>query len=77
MDLPAKVLIHNELLGAKGTKGELVKISEGFYEVKLKFGERLHRVFLPISQTVIISRVPEEETATEELLIERGKADDF
>lgn len=60
MDLPADVLIHNALLGLKGSKGTLVMVSpHGFYEVKLKFGENLHKVLLPIGETVIIFRQPE------------------
>ncbi len=61
MELPAEVLIHNELLGLKGGRGRLLVIGpEGFYEVNLKFGEKLHRVLLPIAATVLISREPEE-----------------
>ncbi len=61
MELPAEVLIHNELLGLKGSRGRLLGIApEGYYEVNLKFGEKLHRVLLPIAATVLISREPEE-----------------
>ncbi len=60
MDLPAEVLLHNELLGIKGGKGSLIAVSaHGFYEVKIKFGEKIHRVFLPIASTVVIMRDPE------------------
>ncbi len=60
MDLPAEVLLHNALLGIKGGKGSLIAVSpQGFYEVKIKFGEHVHRVFLPIAETVVIIRDPE------------------
>ena len=62
MDLPNDILVHNETLGIKGGKGTLVAISpHGYYEVNLRFGERTHRVLLPIGTTVIISREPEAE----------------
>jgi hypothetical protein len=61
MELPAEVLIHNEILGVKGGKGTLIQISpEGFYEVNCMFGERLHRTLFPIESTVLIAREPEE-----------------
>ncbi len=62
MDLPAKVLIHNELLGIKGGKGTLVAVSpHGFYEAKCTFGGKTHRVLFPIQSTVLIFREPEAE----------------
>jgi hypothetical protein len=72
MELPAEVLIHNELLGVKGGKGTLLKItSEGYYEVNCQFGERLHRTFLPIPGTVLIFREPEPAVDAADLEIER------
>ena len=60
MDLPANVLIHNEILGLKNGKGVMVAVSDqGYYEVKLQFGENTHRVLLPIAATVIIFREAE------------------
>ncbi len=60
MDLPAEVLLHNELLGIKGGKGSLVAVSQnGYYEVKCLFGGNTHRVLLPIQNTVIIFQTPE------------------
>ncbi len=62
MDLPAKILIHNELLGIKGGKGTLVAVSpHGYYEAKCGFGGKTHRVLFPIQNTVIIFREPEQE----------------
>ncbi len=62
MDLPADILIHNQLLGIKGGKGTLVAISpNGYYEAKLGFGGKTHRVLFPIQNTVIIFREPEAE----------------
>ncbi len=62
MDLPAEILIHNQLLGIKGGKGTLVAVSpHGFYEAKCAFGGKTHRVLFPIQSTVIIFREPEPE----------------
>ena len=62
MDLPAKILIHNELLGIKGGKGTLVAISpHGYYEAKCGFGGKTHRVLFPIQSTVLIFSEPEAE----------------
>ncbi len=61
MELPAEVLIHNEQLGMKGSRGKLVAISsDGYYEANCSFGENVHRVLLPIRSTVLIARQPEE-----------------
>ncbi len=61
MELPVAVLIHNEVLGIKGTRGDLLNISpQGYYEVNLKFGEKIHRVLLPIALTVIIGHEPQD-----------------
>lgn len=66
MDLPADILIHNNLLGLKGGKGSLVAVSpHGFYEAKLTFGNNIHRVLLPIADTVIIFRQPEPQFVLE------------
>ncbi len=62
MDLPAEILIHNELLGIKGGKGTLVAVSpHGYYEAKCGFGGKTHRVLFPIQSTVVIFREPEPE----------------
>ena len=62
MEMPTEVMIHNEVLGLKGSKGTLFRISEeGYYEVNLKFGANEHRVLLPVSTTVLISQEPEPE----------------
>jgi hypothetical protein len=72
MELPAEVLIHNEILGVKGGKGTLLQVSsEGYYEVNCQFGERLHRTFLPIQGTVLICREPEPAATSADLEIER------
>jgi hypothetical protein len=50
MELPAEVLIHNSVLGMKGSPGTLLQVSpHGFYEANVRFGERVHRVLLPIA----------------------------
>ena len=66
MDLPAEVQIHNQLVGLKGGHGTLVAVSaEGYYEVKCPFGQSVHRVLLPIENTVIIFREAEVDYAAE------------
>lgn len=71
MELPAEVLIHNELLGIKGGKGTLLQVTtDGYYEVNCTFGERVHRTLFPIQGTVLIQRQPEELTHVD-LEIER------
>lgn len=70
MELPAEILIHNEVLGMKGKAATLLGIHmEGYYEVLISFGESDHRVLLPIAQTVLISEVAEEswESGGEEI----------
>lgn len=60
MELPAEVLIHNELLGIKGGRGTLIRVSSsGYYEVNCRFGDRLHRTYFPIAGTVLIAQQPE------------------
>lgn len=72
MEVPAEVLIHNEILGVKGSRGTLLAVSpHGFYEVNLRFGERLHRVLLPVVGTVVIGQQPEEALPNEGFEIER------
>ncbi|MFP5285422.1 MAG: hypothetical protein ACLGI9_06765 [Thermoanaerobaculia bacterium] len=71
MELPAEVLIHNELLGIKGGKGTLLQVTpDGYYEVNCTFGERVHRTLFPIQGTVLIQRQPEDLTRVD-LEIER------
>ncbi|MGE5232726.1 MAG: hypothetical protein ACM3OB_01335 [Acidobacteriota bacterium] len=61
MEIPSEVLIHNELLGMKGARGRLLTIApEGYYELNCQFGDRMHRLLLPISGTVIISSSAEQ-----------------
>lgn len=73
MELPLSVLIHNEQLGLKGSSGSLIQIyPEGFYLVTTTFGSNLHKVQLPIDQTILIHEQAEEEAlAGEEIEIER------
>lgn len=71
MELPAEVLIHNELLNIKGARGILLHVNaDGYYEMNLTFGERVHRTLLPIQGTVVISPQP-EDTTRQNLEIER------
>jgi hypothetical protein len=57
------IKIYNETLGAKGAKGKLVRVAEGFYEVTLEIGGKNYTSLLPISSTVILAAEPEEEHA--------------
>ena len=60
MELGTEVMIHNEILGIKGSRGVLLDVGEeGYYEVNLKFGANMHRVLLPIEGTVLIAQEPE------------------
>ncbi|MBZ0113696.1 MAG: hypothetical protein K8J08_14620 [Thermoanaerobaculia bacterium] len=62
MDIPNEVLIHNQILGLKGSAGTLIQIySDGYYEINLPFGSNVHRVLLPIGDTVLISKTPEAD----------------
>ena len=71
MELPAEVLIHNEVMSFKGIMGTLITVSpDGYYEINCRFGERLHRTLFPIQSTVLIAREP-EETLVSDLEIER------
>lgn len=71
MELPAEVLIHNEQLNMKGTQGTLLTVSsDGYFEVDCKFGEKVHRVLLPIGRTALIHKDP-EPPQEESLEIER------
>ncbi|HUP42497.1 MAG TPA: hypothetical protein VM599_04740 [Thermoanaerobaculia bacterium] len=72
MELPSEVLIHNETLGLKGSRGTLLQVSpHGYYEANVPFGDRLHRVLLPIAGTVLIHQQPEETATVGEVEIER------
>jgi hypothetical protein len=73
MELPAEVLIHSPALGMKGSPGTLLQISpHGYYEANVRFGERVHRVLLPIADTALIAAEPEEAVVAGSLEIERG-----
>jgi hypothetical protein len=56
------IKIFNEILGAKGARGRLVRVApEGFYEVTLESGGRNYHAMLPIEATVILAADPIEE----------------
>lgn len=62
MDLPSDVQISNDQLGIKNHKGTLVSISpHGYFELRLGFNNRQHKVLLPIQNTAIVFREPEPE----------------
>lgn len=59
MEIPAKVMIHNTILGVKGQAGRLIAVNDaGYYEVHLKLGAAEHTVLLPIGETVLICQDP-------------------
>jgi len=65
IDREDPIKIYNEILGAKGAKGRLVRIMpEGFYEVLIESAGRNYTSFLPIQATVILATEPEEEVPT-------------
>ena len=68
MEIPAKVMIHNQVLGVKGQAGTLVSVDEGgFYEVHMPLGGASHKILFPIAETVLIFAEPNPEIATFEV----------
>jgi hypothetical protein len=66
MELPAEVLVHDQILGLKGARGTLLRIStDGYYELNLAFGDRVHRVLLPSTTTAVIQQQAEERVQSE------------
>lgn len=72
MEVPAEVMIHNELLSMRGKAGRLLTVHpDGYYELTVDFGDSGHRMLMPIATTVLIAAQPEEawveegETAVE------------
>ena len=64
MELPAEVVIHNTQLGMKGGHGRLLRIcAEGYFEVNISLGENHHRALLPVADTVLIAKNPEDAGA--------------
>jgi hypothetical protein len=62
------IKIYNEVLGAKGAKGKLVRVAaEGFFEVMVDIGGKSYTGLLPIPSTVILAAEPEEEIASLEV----------
>lgn len=61
MELPLDVLVHNELMGMKGTRGRLLRIHDRQYEVVCRFGDKEHRMLLPMQTTALIQSEPEPE----------------
>lgn len=73
MELPAQVMVHNELMGMKGNRATLLGISpDGYYELNLRLpSDKVHRVLLPIRSTVLIATEPEEAAEPPAVEIER------
>lgn len=55
------IKIYSEALGAKGAKGRLVRVAEGFYEVLIEIQGKFFTGLLPIASTVILAAEAEEE----------------
>ncbi len=65
----AAVFIANdamsEIIKAKSAKGKLVRVSdEGYYEVSLTLNGKSHTALLPISSTVMVAAVPDDDFAS-------------
>jgi len=58
------IKVYNETLGAKGVKGKLIRVAEGYYEVTLEISGKNYTSLLPIGATVILAVDPEEEVAS-------------
>ncbi len=72
MELPAEVMVHNETVGMKGSRGTLLTVSsDGYYELNVRFGENIHRVLLPVGSTVLIAHAAEEVPTAAALEVER------
>jgi hypothetical protein len=61
------IKIYSEALGAKGAKGRLVRVAEGFYEVLIEIQGKLFTGLLPIASTAILAAEAEEEIPTLEV----------
>jgi len=64
----ASIKVYNEILGAKGARGHLVRVApEGYYEVTIESQGRTFTSYMPIHATVILSAEPEEDLPTIEV----------
>lgn len=55
MEIPSKVMIHNQILGVKGQVGTLISVSEaGFYEIHMQLGGATHKILFPVAETILI-----------------------
>ena len=66
MELPARVMVYNQLLGLSGTQGLLVALRpDGCYELQLPSQGKVHTVLLPVAHTALVYAEPEPEAAPE------------
>ena len=66
MELPAKVMIHCQLMSLSGTQGVLVAIRpEGIYELRLISQGKTHSVLLPVAMAGLIFSEPEPDVQLE------------
>ena len=63
----ALVRVYSDILGVKGTKGRLVRVAEGFYEITVESGGKNYTGLLPIASTVILAWDPVPEFGTLEV----------
>jgi hypothetical protein len=65
------IRIYSEILantlGAKTAKGKLVRVAEGYYEVRIESSGKWYTSLLPIGSTVILAADAEEEVSTIEV----------
>jgi len=66
MEVPARVMVYNQLLGLSGTQGLLVALRpDGCYELQLPSQGKVHTVLLPVSQTALVYVEPAPESSPE------------
>jgi len=62
------VKVYNEVLGAKGAKARMIRVTpEGLYEVSLESGGHTYTAWLPVQSTVILAAEPDVEVPTMEV----------
>jgi len=68
IEAASAVRIYCEALGAKGAKGQFIRMSpEGFYEVIVESGGKQFTGLLPVAGTVLLSATPELEVQSIEI----------
>jgi len=67
MELPARVLVYNQLLGLNKHPATLVSIRpEGYYELRLQSQDgRQHLTLIPVTQSAVVFAEAEAEVPPE------------